>query len=467
MRVCLIVEGTYPYITGGVSSWIQMIIENIPDVEFDVVHLAPWKWSRPFSYKMPVNLKSVYEYPLFSVDFKKDGEMLDEKEIVRNIRQLLFLKESRVEFFSNILRSVSGKHIDYILQSKTFWQFLVDIYERYFYEEGFPSFYWTIIGFVLPILSAIQSIPPKADIYHSTTTGYAVLSALSGKYIHKGKLIVTEHGIYHREREIEIIKSTSIQEIYKKTWIEIFRLISETAYQECDALTTLFEKNQLFQFELNADIRKSRVIPNGIDVKKFSAIEPVEHDTFNIGMIGRVVPIKDVITGIKAFDIFVKKHPNSKLYIIGPTDEDEEYYQRCVDIVRPFNLEEKVIFTGRANVLDYYPLIDVLLISSISEGQPLVQLEAMASGIPVVVTNVGNCPEIALDPDGQSGFVVEPKDYQAMAEKLDVLASDKHLCKTFGENGRKIVQEKYNLEKMISEYRRLYEEVLSSAIQNT
>lgn len=462
MHVCIIVEGTYPYITGGVSSWIQMLIENMPDIQFDVVHLAPWKWTRPFGYKMPKNLKHIYEYLLFSSDFSKRDIAFNERDLVKYVRQLIGLKEERAKFFASILRTAAGKHVDYMLLSKSFWNFLQEIYIRYFHEEGFPGFYWTIIGFVIPILGAIQALPPKADIYHSTTTGYAVLSALSGKYYHGGKLIVTEHGIYHREREIEIIKSTSVPDVYKKPWIEIFKLISETAYAECDALTTLFEKNQIFQFELGADFKKMRVIPNGIDVKKFSSISKVEHDTFNVAMVGRVVPIKDILTGIKAFDALVKEIPNSRLYIIGPTDEDDEYYHRCLELVELLDLGDKVIFTGRANVLKYYGMMDVLLMSSISEGQPLVQLEAMAAGLPVVVTNVGNCPEIALDPDGQSGFVVEPKDYVAMAEKLIILAKDKSLRETFAQNGRKVVSEKYTLEKMIDSYRSLYEEVLGN-----
>ncbi len=439
-----------------------MLIENMPDIEFDVVHLAPWKWTRSFGYKIPKNLKQIYEYLLFSSDFSKNNAALNERDLVRYVRQLIDLKEERPKYFAQLLREVAGKHLDYLLLSKSFWNFLEDVYSRYFYEEGFPGFYWTVIGFIISILGAIQALPPKADIYHSTTTGYAVLSALAGKYVHNGKLIVTEHGIYHREREIEITKSSSIPEVYKKPWIEIFRLISETAYKECDVLTTLFEKNQLFQFELGADINKMYVIPNGVDVEKFGSVKKIEHDTFNVAMVGRVVPIKDVLTGIKAFDALVKEVPNSMLFIIGPTDEDEEYYQRCVDLVELLNIKDKVVFTGRANVIEYYGKMDVLLMSSISEGQPLVQLEAMAAGLPVVVTNVGNCAEIALDPDGQSGFVVEPKDYVLMAEKLKLLAEDKVLRETFAKNGKRVVSEKYTLEKMISSYRKLYEEVLEN-----
>ncbi|MGC8820483.1 MAG: GT4 family glycosyltransferase PelF [Fervidobacterium sp.] len=460
MRVCIVVEGTYPYVTGGVSSWIQMLIENMPDIDFDVVHLAPWRWTRPFGYKMPSNLKRIYEYQLFSSDYEFFPEV-NTKEIINNIKYMIdFQKGNRVQHFRKILRHIAGKKIDHLLLTKEFWDLIQYVYSRHFSTEGFTGFYWTVIGFIIPIFGALQSIPPKADIYHSTTTGYASLSALMGKYVNNGKLIVTEHGIYHREREIEIMKSKTIAEIYKEAWISIFKMISELAYEECDYLTTLFEKNQLFQLELNADLEKMLVIPNGINVEKFGALKKIEHDTFNIGVVGRVVPIKDILTAIKAFDIVVKEIPNSRLYVVGPTDEDEEYFKRCINLVDILNLKDKVIFTGKVNVLEYYGMFDLILLSSISEGQPLVQLEAMACGIPLVVTNVGNCPEIALDPDGQSGFVVEPKDYISMSEKIILLAKDRDLWHTFSENGKRVVNEKYTLEQMINSYRRLYEEVL-------
>ncbi|KAF2962538.1 GT4 family glycosyltransferase PelF [Fervidobacterium sp. 2310opik-2] len=462
MKVCIIVEGTYPYITGGVSSWIQMLIENLPGIQFDVVHLAPWRWKRPFGYKMPKNLNRIYEYLLFS-EGDTSNKFVDTNNLVLNVRKLIdFPRSKKADLFSEILKDVAGKNLYSAILTKEFWDFITDIYSHYFESEGFTSFYWTVIGFIIPIIGAIQSIPPKADIYHSTTTGYASLSALVGKYIYNGKLIITEHGIYHREREIEIMKSRNVQEVYKPVWIEIFKLISEVAYKECDALTTLFEKNQLFQLELNADFEKMYVIPNGIDVDKFSKVNRVVHETFNIGMVGRVVPIKDILTAIKAFSIVAKEMENARLYIIGPNDEDEEYYQKCVELIDLLELNDKVIFTGKANVLDYYGLIDVLLLSSVSEGQPLVQLESMACGIPVVVTNVGNCAEIALDPDGQSGFVVEPKDYINMSEKILELAKNKDLWHTFSENGKRIVREKYTLSKMIKSYLSLYEEVLKN-----
>lgn len=156
MRVCIVVEGTYPYITGGVSSWIQMLIENMPDIEFDVVHLAPWKWKRPFSYKLPKNLKKLYEYLLFSVDHSAKFQLSDVDYVISQIKNLIdFSRSERATIFSAILKNVAGKRLDYILRTKNYWDFLVDIYERYLSVEGFTNFYWTVTGFVIPILGAI------------------------------------------------------------------------------------------------------------------------------------------------------------------------------------------------------------------------------------------------------------------------------------------------------------------------
>lgn len=461
MKVCIVVEGTYPYVTGGVSSWIQMLIENLPDISFTVLHLAPWRWDKPFAYRMPENLEAVYEHLLFSADL--DGELEKGLEsLSETVWDLITYRTGRAQRFIDVVRTLVGRKLDPMLRSKFFWDFLVEVYERFFSEQGFTKFYWTVVGFLLPILSALQSVPPEADIYHATTTGYAGLSAIAGKLVHGGKLIVTEHGIYHREREIEILKSTTVDEIYKPIWISIFRLISQASYELADALTTLFEKNQLFQLELGANFEKMSVIPNGVDTRKFSSISKEPHETFNIAVIGRVVPIKDILTAIKAFEIVAGEVPNARLLVVGPNDEDEEYFERCVELAHTLGLGERVVFTGRANVLEYYRITDVLLISSVSEGQPLVQLEALACGIPSVVTNVGNCAEIALDPDGQSGFVVEPKDYPAMASRLIELARNPELCRVFSENGRRIAQEKYDLRKMVNAYRSLYESILVS-----
>ena len=133
-----------------------------------------------------------------------------------------------------------------------------------------------------------------------------------------------------------------------------------------------------------------------------------------LGLIGRVVPIKDIVTCIRAAAHVRDAVPDAEVLIIGPTDEDPQYFEDCKALVEELGLGDTVRFTGRMNILDALAQLDVVLLSSISEAQPLVLLEAGAAGLPCVTTDVGSCREIIVGPDGEvphlgrAGFVAPP-----------------------------------------------------------
>lgn len=136
--------------------------------------------------------------------------------------------------------------------------------------------------------------------------------------------------------------------------------------------------------------------PNGIKVDTFEGIpgkSEEEEAYINAGAVLRVTPIKDVKTMIQAFAFAKKSVPKLKLWIMGPTDEDEAYAQECFDLVKALGVED-VEFTGRVNVKDYLGKMDFTLLTSISEGQPLTILESYAAHKPVIATDVGNCREL-------------------------------------------------------------------------
>ena len=103
----------------------------------------------------------------------------------------------------------------------------------------------------------------------------------------------------------------------------------------------------------------------------------------------RVTPIKDVKTMIQAFSFAKKRVPALKLWIMGPCDEDEEYAEECFDLVETLHVAD-VVFTGRVNVREYLGRMDVTILTSISEGQPLTILESFAVHKPMWGT-AGNC----------------------------------------------------------------------------
>jgi len=368
-----------------------------------------------------------------------------------------------VEKLKDFIRKNAGKYFPKIFYSKEFWNLVVETYNDFFKHRGFTEYYWIIRNLILPVVNSLQFVPEKCDVFHVPSTGYASLVGIVEKLVHNSPLIITEHGIYHREREREIIISKWLHEDYKPMWINLFKAISMLAYDFCDVLTTLFQKNQMFQLELGANPEKMIIIPNGIDVDSFD-LPKEEHEGFVIGFVGKVTRIKDVKTAIRSIRIVkdVLKDEKIKFLIIGPTDEEEDYYEECKALTKNLFLDDVVEFLGRQNVREYYPKLDLLLLSSVSEGQPLVILEAMAAGVPVVATDVGACREIIYDENGQCGIIVPPKNHLMMAKAILKLIEDKEMRDTFSKNAKKVVRKKYRLDLMRERYKNLFIHLYSS-----
>lgn len=162
---------------------------------------------------------------------------------------------------------------------------------------------------------------------------------------------------------------------------------------------------------------------------------------------------------IHSFAIVQSEFPDAHFYIIGPIDENKAYYEECVELVN--NLQVKnLVFTGTVNVLEYLEFIDILVLSSISEGQPLAILEGMAMGIPYVATDVGSCSEIIYGLDdsfGPAGRIVPIMQFRQMAEEVISLGKKPAIRRDHGKNGILRVNELYNLPLMISRYKNRYE----------
>jgi glycosyltransferase involved in cell wall biosynthesis len=124
-------------------------------------------------------------------------------------------------------------------------------------------------------------------------------------------------------------------------------------------------------------------------------------------------------------------------------------------------LNEAAIFTGlRHDAPRLLGAMNVFALSSLSEGMPITALEAMAARLPVVATNVGALPELVEE--GVAGFLVEPKDDEALADRLARLYSNPELAKRFGAAARRKVEREYSLELMLRRYADLYRSVASN-----
>lgn len=466
MKICLISEGAYPYVTGGVSSWVQSMILNMPEHEF-IVYSISAKETKDVTrkYEQPPNLLELHDIFL--------GAYVDEN--IQAGKRYNITEEEKEAFLSLIGGKetnwgvlfqffVSGR-VDSVLNflaSKDFFDIVQALCAKRFIHVPFTDMFWALRSMVLPLFLCIDHKMPEADLYHSVSTGYAgVLGALA-KHRYNKPFLLTEHGIYTREREEEIIKADWIKGYFKDIWIDYFYSLSQCAYAYADRVTSLFEGSRQIQIELGCPADKTSTIANGIDVGKFHTQNRKRKEKgVHIGAVVRVVPIKDIKTMIQSFSIVQQEIEDSYFYIIGPYEEDEEYYEECVEMVESLGIRN-LVFTGAVNVQEYLAFLDILVLSSISEGQPLVILEGLAMEIPFVATDVGSCTELLLgkhDSFGQSGTVVPVMHFHLMANDIITLASNPKRRQEYGRNGRERVTSLYTLPGMIEKYNQLYEEV--------
>ena len=184
----------------------------------------------------------------------------------------------------------------------------------------------------------------------------------------------------------------------------------------------------------------------------------------NIGAILRVTPIKDVKTMIQAFSFAKEREPRLKLWIMGPCDEDEGYAQECMEQVEALKLTD-VEFTGRINIRDYLGRMDLTILTSISEGQPLTILESYAAHKPVIATDVGNCQGLIFgeqDDFGPAGILTHIMNVEEIAQAMIDMARNEPMRLQMGESGYRRVMSGYRIEHMRATYRKIYHDFSDS-----
>ncbi|MFP4365160.1 MAG: GT4 family glycosyltransferase PelF, partial [Spirochaetia bacterium] len=317
---------------------------------------------------------------------------------------------------------------------------------------AFTDYFWAWKSAHQMMFNVLRASLPEAHLYHAVSTGFAGLAGLAAKFRKRKPFLLSEHGLYHKEREMEIRKTQYVRGYQRDMWIRIYNNLSRMTYKHADQITALFEENRQKQIEMGASEENTSVIPNGIDIQKYE-VERIEKKGFHIGLVGRVVPIKDIKTYISTAKIVLEQVPEARFYCIGPTDEDPGYYEDCKLLVESLRISDSFIFTGRANVLEYYNFLDVLMLTSVREAQPLVILEAYTAGVPVVSTRVGNVAEM-LNFDER--FLAAPKDADKLASGVLYIHDNPEEMRILNEQNKKKVYAFYDKEDLHKRFDSLY-----------
>lgn len=468
MRICLILEGCYPFIKGGVSTWMHQYITEMPEHEFVLwVIGAKAEDKDNFQYTLPKNVVEIHQVFLDDALRVKDSGIFNytfnDAEMQAH-RELVTSGNPNWDLLFDLYQVKQINPMSY-LKSQSFLETLTKTCEEEFPFIAFSDAFHSVRSRLLPVLYLMGTEVPKADCYHAISTGYGGLLASMGAYIYNKPLLLTEHGIYTREREEEIIRAKWVERAFKPHWINFFYMLSDLIYKRAFRVTSLFTRAMHTQIDMGCAPEKCRVIENGISYERFCDIPLKEDDgKVVIGAVIRLVPIKDVKTLIYAFFELTCRMDNVFLYVMGNKTEDPEYAAECEALAAQLGLgEDKIAFTGPVNVVEYLEKCDFTILTSLSEGQPLSVLESFAAHRPCVTTDVGCCSELINgkpeDTLGKAGYFVPPMQREKLADAMEMMCESGDLRREMGEIGQQRAYKYFRYNIMLTKYRDLYKEV--------
>lgn len=288
----------------------------------------------------------------------------------------------------------------------------------------------------------------KFDIIHSHTAVGGFIGRIAGKLAGVPLTIWTIHGFASHRGPTKFNKYLFLLvERFLDKFTDHYVAVSKALKQEG------VERN-IFKAD------KTTVIYNGIDPESYNkefdmdlkkkelGIGPSQ---IVIGTVGRLEPQKAIHDFIRAVSYIAKKFPHIKVLIAG----DGPLRGSLENLITELNLQENILILGwRHDIPELLSLLDIFCLSSLWEGCPIVLLEAMASGKPVVATNVGGVKEIVEDK--KSGILITHSNPEILGDAILDLINDKEKAKEMGLNGRKTAENIFTLQHMLKNHENLY-----------
>ncbi|MBI4707423.1 MAG: lipopolysaccharide heptosyltransferase II [Candidatus Omnitrophica bacterium] len=229
------------------------------------------------------------------------------------------------------------------------------------------------------------------------------------------------------------------------------------------ALSNVIARHMIDDFGLAHE--RIRIISRSVDLEKFKFLNPraKRKDVFNVGIIGRITPLKGHLYFIKAMAKLARNVANLKIWIVGDAPQSKEAYKEQLQVlVRRLGLWNNTVFLGyQKDVPEILSNLDVLVLATTThEAFGRVIIEAQASGVPVVATKVGGVIDI-ID-DQKNGLLVPPADPAGMADAVEKIFKDPVFAESLAKNAYNKVQEKYNVDLMLKNTLEVYQDALAN-----
>ncbi|MGW5971967.1 GT4 family glycosyltransferase PelF [Streptomyces sp. NPDC055186] len=464
-RVTLLTEGTYPHSHGGVSVWCDQLVRGMPDFDFDVLAVTG-TGREPVVWDLPAHVSNVLTVPMW-------GDPPAGRPPGRRPREVL--SGAYEQFLTALLdpcaesgfapalytmaRAAADGTLGPFLRGDRAISVLSAVWNRrgLVVREARPTLHdaVTATGLLEHALRPLTAPLPRDGVAHAVSGGIAVLPGLAALERHGVPLLLTEHGVYLRERYLGY-RTGPYRWPVKALLLGFFRLLAEESYRRAALITPGNRYNRLWEEEGGADPASIRTVYNGVDPEAFPPAGP-EPEAPTLSWAGRVDPIKDLETLIRALALVRAERPDVRLRMFGGTPRGgEAYRERCEALAAELGHGDAVVFEGRVDdIRDAYAAGNVVMLSSISEGFPFTLIEAMSCGRATVSTDVGGVREAV----GDAGLVVPPRDPAAMATAALELLGDPARRAAMGEAARLRVIEQFTLRRTVDTFRAIYLEL--------
>ncbi len=478
ISVLLTTEGTYPFYQGGVSTWCDMLIKGLKNVDFSIISITPDPFvTQKFTLSEGIKMTRI---PLWGTD--EPSEHLDvpfsstylaktrtTKDVIENkfiplfdeFVRLILVREKNSSKMGEILLQLYElfRQYDYkvCFKSELTW----DRYKLLVEKEvenpasGFeqPDVYSLIqsLGWLYRFFNVINTNVPPTTIAHSTAAAFCGLPCVISKLKYGTPYMLTEHGVYLREQYLSLSKR-GYSSFLNTFLIRMIWSVVDINYYYADQISPVCVYNTRWEKRLTDRTERIRVIYNGVNHRLFEKIAPRTLKQQTVVIVARIDPIKDLLTMIRVADL-VRKAVGDVRFLVYGSVSVPTYFDECQALVETLNLKSVVKFQGHTSDLTaIYNEADMVLQTSISEAFPYSVVEAMFAGKCVVATGVGGTPEAI----GNTGVLVNPGDIDGIADSIINLLLNHERRLEMGEEARNRAYDLFTVDTFLSEYLRSY-----------
>jgi glycosyltransferase involved in cell wall biosynthesis len=448
-----------------VSTWCSQLISGLPELSFDVVAITGGV-DEEARVPLPDNVASLRPVPLWGwtppARELPGPERMWFHDRLRPFFESLVNPDTAQEQFDISLRFLFSyaqrADLTTALRSRDVAKTLGEVWSEHRPEPLSVFDVLAALELLEHSLRPLSAPPVRADICHAVSNGLPSMIALASKWAYGTPFVMSEHGVYLRERYLafrELACPWSVKVII----LAFFRRLTHTAYAHADLIAPVNVYNQRWQVEHGANPDLIVTAFNGVEATDYP-VTGTEPDVPTVAWVGRIDPLKDLVTLVDGFALVRRRIPEARLRLFGPTPPGNENYERAVrKRVASHGLTDVVAFEGPISpVSAAYNSAHVIALTSISEGLPYTLIEAMMCGRASVSTEVGGAPEVV----GDAGLLVPARNPSELASALTLLLTDDDLRRDLAVRGRDRAMTYFRVDQMLTAFRGIYAAVIRS-----